>query len=102
MGLRVFGDVSHKMSNVVAVYIPEGVPGDTARAAMLEDFGIEIGTSFGPLHGKVWRIGTMGYNARPDAVLQTLVALEAVLRRFGAAVPSGAGVDAASDALAGS
>ncbi|STU72093.1 Serine-pyruvate aminotransferase [Klebsiella variicola] len=31
---------------------------------MLEDFGIEIGTSFGPLHGKVWRIGTMGYNAR--------------------------------------
>ncbi|OJV93433.1 MAG: aminotransferase V [Microbacterium sp. 67-17] len=102
MGLRVFGDVSHKMSNVVAVYIPEGVPGDTARAAMLEDFGIEIGTSFGPLHGKVWRIGTMGYNARPDAALQTLVALEAVLRRFGAAVPSGAGVDAASDALAGS
>ena len=100
MGLRVFGDVSHKMSNIVAVYIPEGVPGDAARAAMLEDFGIEIGTSFGPLHGKVWRIGTMGYNARPDAVLQTLVALEAVLRRFGAAVPAGAGADAASDALA--
>ncbi len=35
---------------------------------MLEDFGIEIGTSFGPLHGKVWRIGTMGYNARKDFV----------------------------------
>ncbi len=39
---------------------------------MLEDFGIEIGTSFGPLHGKVWRIGTMGYNARKDCVMQTL------------------------------
>ena len=36
---------------------------------MLDDFGIEIGTSFGPLHGKVWRIGTMGYNARRDTVL---------------------------------
>ena len=50
--------------------------------------------------GQQVAMGTMGYNARPDAVLQTLVALEAVLRRFGAAVPAGAGADAASDALA--
>ncbi len=97
LGLTVFGDVAHKMSNVVAVEIPDGVPGDVARQAMLEDFGIEIGTSFGPLHGRVWRIGTMGYNARKDAVFTTLVALEAVLRRFGAHVAPGGGVDAASD-----
>ena len=38
---------------------------------MLNDYGIEIGTSFGPLHGKVWRVGTMGYNTRRDAVLTT-------------------------------
>ncbi|WDG18003.1 pyridoxal-phosphate-dependent aminotransferase family protein [Microbacterium sp. Clip185] len=101
LGLAVFGDVAHKMSNVVAVYIPEGVPGDAARTAMLEDFGIEIGTSFGPLHGKVWRIGTMGYNARKDTVLTTLAALEAVLRRHGVAVPAGGGVEAASDVFAG-
>jgi (S)-ureidoglycine-glyoxylate aminotransferase len=68
-----------------------------ARAAMLDDFGIEIGTSFGPLHGRVWRIGTMGYNARKDAVMTTLVALEAVLRRFGVSLPAGGGVEAASD-----
>lgn len=97
LGLGVFGDVAHKMSNVVAVEIPADVPGDGARAALLDDFGIEIGTSFGPLHGRVWRIGTMGYNARKDAVLTTLAALEAVLRRFGAAVPAGAGVEAALD-----
>lgn len=97
LGLKVFGDIAHKMTNVVAVEIPEGVPGDAARTAMLEDFGIEIGTSFGPLHGKVWRIGTMGYNARKDAVLVTLAALETVLRRFGAPVASNGGVDAASD-----
>jgi len=101
LGLAVFGDVAHKMSNVVAVYIPDGVPGDAARTAMLEDFGIEIGTSFGPLHGKVWRIGTMGYNARKDTVLTTLAALEAVLRRHGVAVPAGGGVEAASDVFAG-
>ena len=46
---------------------------------MLQDFAIEIGTSFGPLHGKVWRIGTMGYNARKDCVMTTLSALESVL-----------------------
>jgi (S)-ureidoglycine-glyoxylate aminotransferase len=99
--LTVFGDVGHKMTNVVAVEIPDGVPGDAARTAMLEDFGIEIGTSFGPLHGRVWRIGTMGYNARKDAVLQTLAALEVVLRRFGAVVPAAGGVEAAMDVYAG-
>ena len=97
LGLAVFGDLAHKMNNVVAVEIPAGVPGDEARRAMLEEFGIEIGTSFGPLHGRVWRIGTMGYNAREDAVLTTLAALEAVLRRFGASVPAGGGTDAAAD-----
>ncbi len=97
LGLTVFGDVAHKMTNVVAVEIPEGVPGDAARTAMLDDFGIEIGTSFGPLHGKVWRIGTMGYNARKDAVLTTLSALESVLHRFGASTPRGGGVEAALD-----
>ncbi len=59
-GWGLFGDVAHKMHNVVAVEIPDGVDGDAVRGAMLQDFGIEIGTSFGPLHGRVWRIGTMG------------------------------------------
>lgn len=101
LGLEVFGDVAHKMNNVVAVEIPEGVPGEAVRAAMLDDFGIEIGTSFGPLHGRIWRIGTMGYNARKDAVIATLAALEAVLRRFGAPVAPGGGVEAATDVYAG-
>ncbi|GAA1971747.1 alanine--glyoxylate aminotransferase family protein [Isoptericola halotolerans] len=101
LGLQVFGDVAHKMHNVVAVEIPDGVPGEEVRAAMLADLGIEIGTSFGPLHGRVWRIGTMGYNAQQDAVLTTLAALEVVLRRFGCSVPPGGGVDAAADVYRG-
>lgn len=100
MGFDVFGDLDHKMNNVVAVYIPDGVDGDGARRVMLEDFGIEIGTSFGPLHGKVWRIGTMGYNARKDAVLLTLAALEQVLRPAGVALTAGAGVAAAREVYA--
>ncbi|WP_158969321.1 alanine--glyoxylate aminotransferase family protein [Paraglaciecola sp. L3A3] len=79
LGLKVFGDISNKMNNVVGVYIPDEVDGDKVRGQMLTDFGIEIGTSFGPLHGKIWRIGTMGYNARKSAVLQTLACLDACL-----------------------
>jgi (S)-ureidoglycine-glyoxylate aminotransferase len=95
MGLKVFGDQRHKMPNVTGVHIPDGVPGDRVRTALLDDFGIEIGTSFGPLHGRIWRIGTMGYNCRKQNVLIVLGALEAVLRRAGHALPAGAAVEAA-------
>ena len=96
-GFTLFGDQSVRMNNVVGVHIPDGIDGDAARTTMLTDFGIEIGTSFGPLAGKVWRIGTMGYNARKDAVLSTLAVLEQVLRRGGVSVTAGAGVGAAMD-----
>ena len=95
MNLRLYGDAQHKMPNVTGVFVPEGIHGDKVRAALLNDFNIEIGTSFGPLHGKVWRIGAMGYNARADAVLQTLAALEIVLAAEGHRFTRGAGVDAA-------
>ena len=97
MNLTLFGDQANKMHNVVGVYIPDGVPGEPVRHSMLNDFGIEIGTSFGPLHGKIWRLGSMGYNARKDAVLQTLAALEAVLRRSGHSLTAGSGTGRALD-----
>jgi (S)-ureidoglycine-glyoxylate aminotransferase len=89
------------MPNVTGVYVPDGLNGDKLRAALLHDFGIEIGTSFGPLHGKVWRIGAMGYNARQDCVLTTLAALEVVLAAEGHKFTRGAGVDAAYAAYKG-
>lgn len=92
MGLKLFGDQRHKMANVVGIYIPDGVAGEAVRRTMLEDFSIEIGTSFGPLHGKIWRIGTMGYNARKDCVLTTLVALESALLAQGAKIATNAAV----------
>jgi (S)-ureidoglycine-glyoxylate aminotransferase len=100
LGLSVYGDVAHKMNNVVAVDIPDGVDGHAVRALMLESYAIEIGTAFGPMAGRQWRIGTMGYNARKDAVLVTLAALEQVLRAVGVAVPPGGGVQAATHVYA--
>ncbi len=95
MGLKVFGDKANKMPNVTGVWIPEGVNGERVRSALLNDFNIEIGTSFGRLQGRIWRIGAMGYNARKDAVLVTLSALETVLAAEGFKLARGAGVDAA-------
>ncbi len=95
MGLRLFGDQSHKMANVTGIYIPDGVPGEAVRTRMLDDFGIEIGTSFGPLGGKIWRIGTMGYNCRKQSVLVTLAALETTLAAAGYKAPACAAVAAA-------
>jgi (S)-ureidoglycine---glyoxylate transaminase len=95
MGLKLFGDQAHKMPNVTGVYIPQGIDGEKVRRALLTDFNIEIGTSFGPLHGRIWRIGTMGYNARPDTVFQTLAALDALLSQEKHRFPRGAAVDAA-------
>ena len=95
LGLKVFGDDAHRMTNVTGIWIPEGVDGEAVRRRMREDFEIEIGTAFGPLAGRIWRIGAMGYNAMKHKVLITLGALEAVLRAEGFDAPAGAGVDAA-------
>lgn len=95
MNLRLYGDQGHRMNNVVGVYIPENVPGDAIRQEMLVDYGIEIGTSFGPLHGVIWRVGTMGYNARKDAVLMTLACLEQCLLSTGHPLSPGAAAQAA-------
>jgi (S)-ureidoglycine-glyoxylate aminotransferase len=100
LGLEVYGDQAHKMTNVTGVIAPSGVDYDRVKTRMRTEFEIEIGAAFGPLAGQIWRIGTMGVNARKHAVLQTLAAFEAVLRWEGFSAPAGAGVDAAAKVLA--
>lgn len=95
MGLELFGDLDNKMPNVTGVWIPKGVDGEAVRGGMLHDFGIEIGTSFGPLRGRIWRIGTMGYNCRKQNTLMCLAALEATLREQQFHLTAGSGVDTA-------
>lgn len=95
MGLRVYGDDATRMTNVTGVWVPEGVDNARVRELMRKDFEIEIVSSFGPLTGKIWRIGAMGVNAQKHKVLLTLAAFEAVLAGEGVQLPRGAGVDAA-------
>ncbi len=79
MGLSLFGCKERKLATVTCVKIPPGVDGESVRSMMLKEFGVEIASSFGPLHGKIWRIGTMGYSCRKENVLLVLAALEATL-----------------------
>ncbi|MBP3038562.1 alanine--glyoxylate aminotransferase family protein [Bacillaceae bacterium Marseille-Q3522] len=97
MGLSLFGNRACKLPTVTCVQIPEGVDSDSVRAMLLTEFGIEIASSFGPLQGKIWRIGTMGYSCRKENILFLLGALEAVLLRHGAKIAAGKGVQAALD-----
>lgn len=100
MGLELFGDSRWKLPTVTCVKVPEGVDAESVRAMMLEQFGVEIASSFGPLHGKIWRIGTMGYSCRKENVLFALSALEASLIRHGVKVQAGGGVQASLDIYA--
>ncbi len=95
MGLKIFGNRKHKAPVVTAFHIPEGMSGPALRSDILNHFGIELATSFGPLDGKVIRIGNMGFSSQKRNVLLTLGALEAVLLSHKVKVPSGDAVAAA-------
>jgi aspartate aminotransferase-like enzyme len=53
------------------------------RQYLLAERGIEIAGGFGPLAGKVFRIGLMGHGSRAENVLLVLEALVAALKRQG-------------------
>jgi (S)-ureidoglycine---glyoxylate transaminase len=97
MGLTLFGDSNNKLTCVTCIEIPNGVDGESVRKMLLDEFCIEIASSFGPLHGKIWRIGTMGYSCRKENVLTVLGALEAVLIRHGVHVNRGEALQASLD-----
>lgn len=97
MGLKLFGDSGNKLPCVTCIEIPKGIDGESVRKMLLEAFSIEIASSFGPLHGKIWRIGTMGYSCRKENVLAVLGALEAVLIRHGVNVHRGDAIQASLD-----
>ncbi len=60
--------------------VPDGVDSAAVRAYLLDTHDIEIGAGAGEFASTVWRIGLMGHNARPDAVLLVLAALEDALK----------------------
>ena len=89
MGLQMHVEPAYRLWTLNTVKIPEGVDDAKVRGRLLRDFGIEIGGGLGSLKGKVWRIGIMGVNSRPNNILLLLAALERILPSEGFSCGSG-------------
>ena len=80
MGLRMFPvEEAIPAPTVTAVYVPEGIawPEFDRR---LRERGLVVGGSYGPLAGKVFRMGHMGSQARLTLVEKALDVIEAVCK----------------------
>jgi alanine-glyoxylate transaminase/serine-glyoxylate transaminase/serine-pyruvate transaminase len=83
MGLRMHVAAGHRLYTLNTPCVPEGVNDLNIRKRLMADFSIEIAGGFGPLAGKVFRIGTMGYGSSPENVRFLLDSLAAALRAEG-------------------
>lgn len=97
MGLEIYGEPTSKMPTVTPVKIPADIDGEKVRELLLNQFGVEIASSFGDLKGKIWRIGNMGYSSRHENVLHVLASLEGALSYYGANINKGEAIKAALD-----
>jgi (S)-ureidoglycine-glyoxylate aminotransferase len=95
LGLRLFGDPVHRAPHVAVVQLPASIADGPVRQQLVADYGVEIGAGVGPLYGRTWRIGLLGYNARLENALALLAALEHVLAAHGYPVLPYVGSDAA-------
>jgi alanine-glyoxylate transaminase/serine-glyoxylate transaminase/serine-pyruvate transaminase len=100
MGLQFLVKEQYQIPQMNAVRCPEGVNEAEVRKRLLNEFSLEIGAGLGPLAGKVWRFGIMGYSCRPDNVMLCLSALGSVLSDMGYPVHVGDAEAAAHSAYA--
>ena len=82
-GLRMHVPEGHRIPTLNTVSVPEGVDDVKVRARLLKGPGIEIAGGFGPLAGKVFRIGIMGPLATEDNVRFLLEELRKALKTEG-------------------
>jgi alanine-glyoxylate transaminase / serine-glyoxylate transaminase / serine-pyruvate transaminase len=68
MGLGFHVPEEHRITTLNTVCVPKGVDETKVRKRLLDGPGIEIAGGFGPLAGKVFRIGVMGPLATEENV----------------------------------
>ena len=100
LGLELLADPEYRLNPLTTVRIPEGIDDASIRAALLNDYAIEIGGGLGEFRGKAWRIGLMGDSARDRNVLALLSALEQLFNQYGYEVAYGSSLAAAQRTLA--
>jgi alanine-glyoxylate transaminase/serine-glyoxylate transaminase/serine-pyruvate transaminase len=83
MALRMHVPEGHRIPTLNTVSVPAGVDEAKVRRRLLEGPGIEIAGGFGPLAGKVFRIGVMGPLATEENVQFLLTELKKALSAEG-------------------
>ena len=91
MGLELFSPDDDASAVVTAIRSPNGIDSGELVLALRERFGVTLAGGQGPLKGKVFRIGHIGYYDVFD-VATALAALELGLAEFGAEIERGAAV----------
>ncbi len=86
MGLSLHVPAQHRIATLNTVRVPQGVDEAKVRKQLLDGPGIEIAGGFGPLAGKVFRIGVMGPLATEDNVQFFLKEFKSALRAQGASI----------------
>lgn len=83
LGLEMHVPEQHRIWNLNTPRVPAGVDDAKVRTYLLQKHGIEIAGGFGPLAGKVFRIGIMGPLATAEGVNFFLERFEEALREAG-------------------
>jgi aspartate aminotransferase-like enzyme len=99
LGLDLFGENLERAWAVTAVRAPEGIDGNELVARIRRDHRIILAPGQGPLKGKVFRIGHLGYYDRFD-IIRGLAAIEMTLGDMGYPIKPGAAVAAAEQVFA--
>ena len=66
-----------------AVQVPEGVDWAAVVKNAMDTYSVEIAGGLGPTVGKVWRVGIMGYNAKPQNIALVIEAFRDGLKKQG-------------------
>ena len=98
-GLKFLVDPAHRLPQLNAVFVPQGVDEAAVRAYVLAKWDLELGAGLGPLKGKIWRIGLMGASATAWHVRVCLTALCEALNAQGFKADAAAAVAAAEGKL---
>jgi alanine-glyoxylate transaminase / serine-glyoxylate transaminase / serine-pyruvate transaminase len=102
MGLKFLVKEGARLPQMNAVHVPDAIKDREAevRKTLLTEFNLEIGAGLGPLAGKIWRVGIMGYSCKPENVMLCLSALGSVLSDMGLPIHVGEAEAAAHQAYA--
>jgi aspartate aminotransferase-like enzyme len=98
MGLELFSPDDDRSAVVTAIQAPDGIDSSELVQTLRDRHGIVLAPGQGPLKGKIFRIGHIGYYDVFD-ITTALAGVELVLAELGADIERGVAITAALEAF---